>query len=143
MRAIMTRMPARRDLLVLVLSSATIGCAASNRPPEHPAQRDTISIVSPRCAGVRSCVLGHVTASGTAAPVAEAAVFLEREALDDEAEPIRILALTDEQGVFVVDDPPPGSYRIAVYKDDSSVEVAGLELGRDGTTMLPVRLGLD
>ena len=72
-------------------------------------------------------MLGHVTASGTAVPVAEAAVFLEREPQTGESEPIRIVALTDEQGVFVVDDPPPGNYRLAVYKDDSSVEVAGLE----------------
>lgn len=86
-------------------------------------------------------MLGHVTASDTAAPVAEAAVFLERESDPAEGEPIRILTLTDEQGVFVVDDPPPGSYRIAIYKGASSVEVAGLELGRDGTTVLPVRLG--
>lgn len=70
-------------------------------------------------------------------------MFLEREPQTGETEPIRILALTDEQGVFVVDDPPAGRYRLAVYKDDSSVEVAGLELGREGTTMLPVRLGVD
>ncbi len=127
----------------VALLGVTTSCAAARHAPAGPAQRDTISIVSPRCAGVHSCVLGHVTASGTAAPVAKAAVFLEREPEAGEAEAIRILALTDEQGVFVVDDPPPGSYRIAIYKDDSSVEVAGLELGRDGTTMLPVRLGLE
>jgi hypothetical protein len=135
-------MPAPRPFVVVLLSTA-LGCVASERIPTTAAPRDTISILSPRCAGVRSCVLGHVTASGTAVPVAEAAVFLEREPQAGEVEPIRILALTDEQGVFVVDDPPPGQYRLAVYKDDSSVEVAGLELGREGTTMLPVRLGVD
>lgn len=126
--------------LTLVLLTATLGCVGGRIASPSP-QHDTISILSPRCAGVRSCVVGHVTASGTAAPVAEAAVFLEREADPERGEPLRILTLTDEQGVFVVDDPPPGSYRLAVYKGDSSVEVAGVELGRDGTTVLPVRLG--
>jgi hypothetical protein len=127
--------------VLAVLAALTLSGCASSGPVVQP--HDTISIVSPRCAGVRSCVVGHVTAAGTAAPVAEAAVFLEREPERGEDEPIRILALTDEQGVFVVDDPPPGSYRLAVYKDDSSVEVAGLELGRDGTTVLPVRLAIE
>ncbi|WP_146155540.1 carboxypeptidase-like regulatory domain-containing protein [Enhygromyxa salina] len=119
---------------------ATFGCVAGEiqREPLH----DTISLLSPRCAGAGSCVLGHVTEAGTAAPIAEAAVFLERELEPDESEPVRILALTDEQGVFVVGEPPPGSYRIAIYKDASSVEVMGVELGREGTTMLPVRLAL-
>jgi hypothetical protein len=130
--------------VLAVLAALTFaGCTVGDRAAATRPQRDTISILSPRCAAVRSCVLGHVTASGTAAPVAEAAVFLEREPEAGEAEPIRILTLTDEQGVFVVDDPPPGSYRLAVYKGDSSVEVAGLELGRDGTTVLPVRLGVE
>lgn len=125
-------------LASLVLLGATLACVAGRAPA--PRQHDTVSILSPRCAGVRSCVLGHVTESGTAAPVAEAAVFLEREPGQAGGDPIRILTLTDEQGVFEVVDPPPGSYRLAVYKGASSVEVAGLELGRDGTTVLPVRL---
>lgn len=132
--------------VLAVLAALTFaGCVVGERAAPIT-QHDTISILSPRCAGLRSCVVGHVTASGTAAPVAEAAVFLERESEPEhheDAEPIRILALTDEQGVFVVDDPPPGSYRLAVYKGDSSVEIAGLELGRDGTTVLPVRLGIE
>jgi len=114
------------------------GCIAGQIEPEP--MHDTISTVSPRCAGVSSCVLGHVTAAGTAAPVAEAAVFLERELEAGEDEPVRIIALTDEQGVFIISEPPPGSYRIAVYKSESSVEVIGMELGREGTTLLPVRL---
>lgn len=127
--------------VLAVLAALTFtGCTAGSRAAPVRPQHDTISILSPRCVGVRSCVLGHVTAAGTAAPVAEAAVFLEREREQHEAEPIRIVALTDEQGVFVVDDPPPGRYRLAVYKGEGSVEVAGLELGRDGTTVLPVRL---
>jgi hypothetical protein len=128
----------RRSMLVLLLGT-TIGCATGRAPSPRP-QHDTVSILSPRCAQVRSCVLGHVTVSGTAAPVAEAAVFLEREPERAGGAPIRILTLTDEQGVFEVADPPPGSYRLAVYKGASSVEVAGLELGRDGTTVLPVQL---
>jgi hypothetical protein len=130
---------ARRSPLILAVA---LGCVASERAPVEPSARDSISILSPRCAGLRSCVLGHVTVSGTAAPVAEAAVFLERELDSDDGEPVRILALTDEQGVFTVGDPPPGSYRIAVYKEDSSVEVSGMELGREGTTMLPIRLAI-
>lgn len=92
---------------------------------------------------MNSCVLGHVTTTRTATPVAEAVVFLIRELEDDELEPLRFFALTDEQGVFVIDDPPPGSYRVSVYKDDSSVEVTGMQLRGAGTTMLPVHLGLD
>jgi hypothetical protein len=129
--------------VLAVLAALTLSACVAGDRATGITQRETISILSPRCAGVRSCVVGHVTAAGTAAPVAEAAVFLEREPEQGEDDPIRILALTDEQGVFVIDDPPPGSYRLAVYKDDSSVEVAGLELGRDGTTVLPVRLGID
>ncbi|MFO7564723.1 MAG: carboxypeptidase-like regulatory domain-containing protein [Enhygromyxa sp.] len=123
---------------IVLLLSATLGCAGQTPRPRP--QHDTISILSPRCAGVRSCLLGHVTIADTATPVAEAAVFLEREAESSGAEPIRILTLTDEQGVFEVADPPPGNYRLAVYKGASSVEVAGLDLGHDGTTVLPVRL---
>ncbi|KIG18619.1 hypothetical protein DB30_00304 [Enhygromyxa salina] len=118
-----------------------LGCVAGR--PEAEPLHDTISILSPRCAGVSSCVLGHVTAAGTAAPVAEAAVFLERELEAGEDEPVRILALTDEQGVFIISEPPPGSYRIAVYKSESSVEVSGMELGGEGATLLPVRLAIE
>ena len=120
------------------LSLVASGCVVSvvEAEPVH----EVISVVAPRCAGVSSCLLGHVTTAGTAAPIAEAAVFLERELAPGEDEPVRIISLTDEQGVFVVDEPPPGSYRIAVYKNDSSVELTGMELGHAGTTMLPVRL---
>lgn len=126
----------------VLLLGATLGCVAGGQGPVSPPQRDTISILSPRCAGIRSCVLGHVTAASSAAPVAQAAVFLVRDAELGEQEPVRFLTLTDEQGVFIVGDPPPGSYRIAIYKDDSGVEVSGMELGDEGTTLLPVRLAL-
>jgi hypothetical protein len=129
---------ARRSALAVLGLGAVLGCVAGK--PEQKPLHDSISIFSPRCAGLRSCVVGHVTAPDTATPVAEAAVFLIRELEPGEDEPVRILALTDEQGVFVVDDPPIGSYRIAVYKDASHVEVIGMELGGPGTTMLLVRL---
>jgi hypothetical protein len=99
---------------------AVLGCVAGK--PEPRPLHDSISIFSPRCAGLRSCVVGHVTAPGTATPVAEAAVFLVRELEPGEREP------------------PLGSYRIAVYKDASHVEVIGMELGGPGATMLLVRL---
>ncbi|PRQ09039.1 carboxypeptidase-like regulatory domain-containing protein [Enhygromyxa salina] len=130
-----------RTWAAAVAAGVALGCVAGKPEPEP--LHDTISILSPRCAGVSSCVLGHVTEAGTSAPVAEAAVFLERELAPGEEEPVRIIALTDEQGVFIVSEPPPGSYRIAVYKSQSSVEVSGMELGREGATLLPVRLALD
>ena len=133
-------MSTRRTALCLLalLGSAASGCVVKvvEQKPVH----NTITKLTPRCVGVSSCVLGHVTNAGTAAPIAEAAVFLERELEQGEDEPVRIISLTDEQGVFIIDEPPPGSYRIAVYKGDSSVEVIGMELGREGTTILPVRL---
>jgi hypothetical protein len=119
----------------------TLGCAAG--PARPPQRQDTIAILSPRCAGLSSCLIGHVTTVAAAAPIAQAAVFLIRELEAGEPEPVRFFALTDEQGVFVVEQPPPGRYRISVYKDDRSVEVTGMLLGAPGTTVLPVRLGSD
>lgn len=107
------------------------------------ALRNSVAIVSPRCAEVRSCLLGHVTSARDAAPVYQAVVFLERERSRPEEQAVRIQARTDEQGVFTVVDPPPGSYRIKVFKEASAIEVVGVELGRPGTTMLPVRLALE
>ena len=73
--------------------------------------------------------------------MARAAVFLEREdAGKSEPKNERIMRLTDEQGVFTVEDAPVGRYRLAVYKDARSLEVRGLSLGARGTTMVPVRL---
>src|SRR5689334_8641514 len=83
----------------LLSFGATLGCAAGHVEPEMV--HDTISIFSPRCAGLRSCVVGHVTQPDSAVPIADAAVFLVRDLAPGEAEPVRILALTDEQGVFV------------------------------------------
>jgi hypothetical protein len=127
--------------LALACFGAALGCVAART--SAPPARDSVSVLSPRCAKLRSCVLGHVTTVATALPVAEAAVFLVRELEPGEDEPVRFFALTDEEGVFVVDDPPPGSYRLSIYKEAASVEVAGMELGGPGTTMLPVRLAIE
>lgn len=99
-------------------------------------------MVPPRCSGIEVCVLGHVTAAGTTAPVAKATVFLEREQQPGEDQPLRLYALTDELGVFIFEEPAPGNYRLAVYKEDSSVELGGLELGEPGTTLLPIHLAI-
>ena len=123
---------------VVVAWGTLAGCVV--HVPERPVGRESISIVSPRCAGARSCVLGHVTTTLDAAPIAQAAVFLLPEG---EASQPAIQTLTDEQGVFTIIDPPPGSYRVEVFKEAAKVELAGLELGRAGTTMIPVRLALD
>lgn len=125
--------------LLLLASSLLAGCVAG--APVRPVVRESITILSPRCVGVHSCVLGHVTTALDATPIAQAAVFLLREGGDGSQEPIQ--TLTDEQGVFTVIDPPPGSYRVEVFKEAAKVEVAGLELGRAGTTMVPVRLVVD
>jgi hypothetical protein len=106
----------------------------------HPVIRDSITPITPRCAGVQSCLLGRVIAAETAAPLARAAVFLERIEAEPEPSPVRITKLTDDQGVFEVIDAPPGHYRLAVYKDERRHEITGVRLGDDGTTMIPVRL---
>jgi hypothetical protein len=73
--------------------------------------------------------------------MARAAVFLEREEGPAKADgPVRIVTITDDQGVFAVADAPSGRYRLAVYKEERQLEVRGLELGAPGTTMVPVRL---
>jgi hypothetical protein len=124
----------------LLLASFTLAACAVQGPP-RPLVRDNIAIVSPRCVGVHSCVLGHVTTALDAAPIARAAVFLRREGGEEADKPIQ--TLTDEQGVFTVIDPPPGSYRVEVFKEAAKVELVGLELGQAGTTMVPVRLALE
>jgi hypothetical protein len=101
-----------------------------------------VTLIGPRCAGARSCVLGHVVAAETSTPLSRAAVFLEREGgATEPAQRAAIVALTDEQGVFTVTDAPPGRYRLSVYKEARRVEVHGLEVAAIGTTVIPVRLG--
>jgi len=88
--------------------------------------------------------LGRVTATENARPLSQAAVFLERQEDRDAAVSgdgiVRLQTLTDEQGVFTVEDPPPGRYRLAVYKGSRRVVVRGLHLGLIGTTLVPVSL---
>jgi hypothetical protein len=115
-----------------------LGCVAGPTA-QGPVLRPSITIVSARCAGASSCVLGHVSTSLDAGPIAKAAVFVQREGEALSA----IQTLTDEQGVFTLIDPPPGRYRIVVIKDGAKVEAVGLELGRPGTTLIPIRLALE
>jgi hypothetical protein len=123
--------------LALALAVATTGCLASGGPTTVPStSRGGVTFIGPRCADVRSCLVGQVTAAETAAPLSRAAVFLERE--DDSGH--RILTLTDDQGVFTVVDAPSGRYRLAIYKDARRLEARGLRLGDPGTTLVPVRL---
>jgi hypothetical protein len=132
-----------RSFAIACLAGLLIGpgCISVARPPVAPATLGGVVLVSPRCAGVKSCLLGHVVAAESARPMARAAVFLEREDTGPAgAENARIMRLTDEQGVFTVEDAPAGRYRLAVYKDARSLEVRGLSLGARGTTMVPVRL---
>lgn len=132
------------------------GCFATQSPSttSAPERRGAgeVTLISPRCVGATSCVLGHVTAAENGAPLSRVAVFLEPLTADlAETEPSpadgepsprgpTILALTDDQGVFTVVDPPPGAYRIAVYARSRKAEVRGLEIESKGTTMVPIRL---
>jgi hypothetical protein len=100
--------------------------------------RGGVTFIPARCSSVRSCLVGQVTAADTAAPMSRAAVFLQRDDRDGPA--VRILTLTDEQGVFTVVDAPSGRYRLAIYKDARRIEARGLRLGEPGTTLVPVRL---
>ncbi len=128
---------------LLVISAALLGasgCATGPRvAPPAVGVRGGVTFVSPRCPEVRSCVLGQVTSADTGAPLSAAVVFLVRESEPGEAKPHRIVAVTDDQGVFTVVDAPTGRYRITVVKR-RSVEARGLRLGAPGTTMVPVRL---
>lgn len=139
-------MPAPRSRLASVLVALTLGCIAQ-APAQGPVARPSITIVAPRCAGASSCVLGHVSAALDASPIAKAAVFVQREDVTGEVAtgepPAPIQTLTDEQGVFTLIDPTPGRYRVVVIKEGAKIEASGLELGRPGTTILPIRLTLD
>ena len=131
-----------RALVVVVLAA---GCVASapRAPVIDPSfglgTRGGVTLIRARCAKVQSCLLGHVIAADTAAPMAQAAVFLEREK-SEKGDAVRIVTVTDDQGVFTIEDAPTGRYRLAVYKEERRLEVRGLQLGAPGTTMVPVRL---
>lgn len=147
------------------LAALVAGPACATQPrvsvlPAGQSSRGGVTLLAPRCASASSCVVGHVTAAESGSPLSHAAVFLQFEAAttpvtgeaqgeaEGEAEgeagaetsPGWILALTDEQGVFEIDDPPPGRYRMSVYAPPREIEMGGIELGARGTTVVPVRL---
>jgi hypothetical protein len=132
----------RRCAVACVLA-LQVACGAVPHPSAAaPVFRGGVTLIGPRCAGARSCVLGHVVAAETSAPLSGAAVFFEREGgAVEAATSSAIVALTDEQGVFTVTDAPPGRYRLSVYKEARRVEVHGVEVAALGTTVIPVRLG--
>lgn len=130
------------SLLALGLTGCVQGVQSGSRGIAPVQSRDRVTWLAPRCAGVRSCLLGRVTASESAIPLARAAVFLQLQSKDGDgaknAEGVRLQALTDDEGVFTIADPPPGRYRIAVFKGARSAELRGVELGGAGTTLVPV-----
>ncbi len=131
-----------RWLGLVPLRVGLVACAGPGIEQPAPVQprtgRSSVSLITPRCAGVQSCLLGRVTAAESARPLARAAVFLER--IGGEADQLRIQTLTDEDGVFSIANPPPGHYRLAIYKEARRVEMSGMALGEAGTTMIPVRM---
>jgi hypothetical protein len=123
-------------------TALTAGCLSAGGPlPDvvTPSRIGHVEFIGPRCPEVRSCLVGRVEAAETATPLPRAAVFLERESEATE-KPVRILTLTDDQGVFTVMDAPVGTYRLAIYKDARRIERRGLKLGAPGTMLVPVRL---
>ncbi len=127
----------------ILAALALAGCGPVPMPAANPPIHSLggVTIVTPRCAEVRSCLLGQVVAAETSAPLARAAVFLVREPEGTPGEPpLQIVRTTDEQGVFTVADAPTGRYSLSVYKGARRVYASGLELGGLGTSMVPVRL---
>lgn len=143
---LLSRLRARLAVLAGVGLLAACGPPSSLPPPVSPTERGGIAFIGPECVGVSSCLLGHVIAAETAAPLARATIFFEREdapeaKTEEDAEAVvRIARITDEDGVFTVVDAPAGRYRLTVYKEGRKYEVRGLELGQPGTTVVPVRL---
>ena len=126
-------------VLLGVLLGACRGPAAPTSPPVGAAHRGGVTFVRARCATASSCLLGQVVTAETAAPLSRATVFLERED-GGTGDAVQITTLTDDQGVFAIEEPPAGRYRLQVFKRERRLEVHGLALGEPGTTMVPVRL---
>jgi len=122
-----------------LIGAALVGCTTAGPLPDavNPSRRGGVTFIGPRCPDVRSCLVGQVVAAETATPLPRAAVFLEKQ---DSDKPVRILTLTDDQGVFTVADAPQGTYRLAIYKDARKIEARGLKLGAPGTTLVPIRM---
>lgn len=142
------RFVSRAPLIAAVLLGTACRAPAPVTPSLGGAKRGGATFVRARCASAHSCLLGQVVSAESSTPLARATVFLEREddpeapAAEDEAggEPVTITTLTDDQGVFMVEEPPAGHYRLRVFKRERELEVRGLPLGEPGTTMVPVRL---
>jgi hypothetical protein len=133
------RLPTQVSLCVLLLGAVSCRApAAPSNPPVGAANRGGVTFVRARCASASSCLLGQVVTAETAAPLSRATIFLERE--EGEGDAVEITTLTDDQGVFAVEEPPAGRYRLRVFKRERRLEVHGLALGEPGTTMVPVRL---
>lgn len=135
----------RGTLSFLPLAWALLGsgCRTTALPSAQPPVRALggVTIVSPRCAEVRSCLLGRVVAAESSAPLARAAVFIVPDPESGTAEAqSQIVRMTDEQGVFTVADAPAGHYSVSVFKDARRITASGLELGAPGTQMVPIRL---
>ncbi|MEE9383304.1 MAG: hypothetical protein V3V08_07810 [Nannocystaceae bacterium] len=113
----------------LIVSGVLSGCLRADRRVVVPRDgwRDRVSLIAPRCAHARSCLLGRVTAAETGLAVSEAVVFIQRA----KRGPL-IVRVTDHQGVFTYADPVLGAYRIAVYRGSRRVEVEAVGLGRSG-----------
>jgi hypothetical protein len=126
-------------LLAMLLGAACRPSAAPANPPVGAAHRGGVTFVRARCATATSCLLGQVVTAETAAPLPRATVFLERED-GGTSKAVQITTLTDDQGVFAIEEPPAGRYRLQVFKRERRLEVHGLSLGEPGTTMVPVRL---
>lgn len=127
---------------LLAVSGLGSGCRAlpPPNPTVSPLQRGGVTFVKARCASASSCLMGQVVAAETATPLSRATVFLERELSQGSSPPVEITTLTDDQGVFTIEEPPAGRYRLQVFKRERRLEVRGLALGEPGTTMVPVRL---
>ncbi len=130
---------------IVLFAVLCLGCACSAQPTQvstvSPSLRGGVTFVQARCAAVSSCLLGQVVTAETATPLSRATIFLEREQTVAQAEgPVKITTLTDDQGVFTIEEPPAGRYRLRVFKRQRELEVHGLSLGDPGITMVPVRL---
>lgn len=133
------RIASRAPLLAVLLLGPACRPPAPANPPVGAVNRGGVTFVRARCASASSCLLGQVVTAETAAPLPRATVFLERED-GGTGNAVQITTLTDDQGVFAIEEPPAGRYRLQVFKRERRLEVRGLSLGEPGTTMVPVRL---
>ena len=122
-----------------VIATLAPGCVTA-APPQYVrtvAPASPITVISPRCGPVQSCLMGLVLDAESAKALPRAAVFLESESDGDTK---RYVTVTDDQGVFTVENAAVGKYRLAVYKESRRAERTGVELGTPGTTVVPVFL---